>query len=115
MVAAVARSESTNLSSTSSLSSWGLMVRAPSVWAAMLTASSVCFTRTKNAAVTSTRMRSLVIRLSLARRTTSSFKVFMFTCTSSWNTGSRMAPPSMMTFCPPRPVRTKAVSLVERL
>ena len=39
----------------------------------------------------------------------------MFTNTRSWNTGSRMAPPSMMTFCPPRPVRTKAVSLVERL
>ena len=39
----------------------------------------------------------------------------MFTSTRSWNTGSRMAPPSMMTFCPPRPVRTKAVSLVERL
>ena len=115
IVAAVARSESTNLSSTSALSSSGLMVRAPSVCAAMLTASSVCLTRTKKAAVTSTRMRSRVIRLSRSRRCTSSLSVFMLTSTRSWNTGSTIAPPSMMTFWPPRPVRTKAVSFVERL
>jgi len=115
IVAAVARSESTNLSSTSALSSSGLIVRAPSVCAAMLTASSVCLTRTKKAAVTSTRIRSRVIRLSRSRRCTSSLSVFMLTSTRSWNTGSTIAPPSMMTFWPPRPVRTKAVSFVERL
>ncbi len=40
----MARSESTNLSSTSAFSSFGLSVRAPSVCAAVLTASSVCLT-----------------------------------------------------------------------
>ena len=115
IVAAVARSESTNLSSTSAFSASGSSVRWPSVCAAVLTDSAVCLTRTKKPATTSTRMRSRVIRLSAARRSTSSFSVFMFTGMISWNTGSTIAPPSMITFCPPMPVRTNAVSLLERL
>ena len=55
----------------------------------------------------STRMRSLVMRLSALLRITSSFSVFMLTGMTSWKTGSTTAPPSFTTFCPPRPVRTK--------
>ncbi len=76
--------------------------------------STVGITRTKNAATTSTRMGSFVNRLSLSERCTSSFRVFMFTQMSSWNTGSFRAPPSMMTFWPPRPVRTNERSFEAR-
>ena len=38
----------------------------------------------------------------------------MFTRMVSWNTGNTIAPPSMTTFCPPRPVRTKERSFEER-
>ena len=75
---------------------------------------SVGITRTKNATTTSTRMRSLVKRLSLPERCTSSLRVFMFTQMSSWKTGSFTAPPSMTTFWPPRPVRTNERSFEER-
>ena len=46
MVAAVARSESTNLSSTSSFKASGCSVRWPSVWAALAIDSTVGCTRT---------------------------------------------------------------------
>ena len=39
---------------------------------------------------------------------------FMLTGDISWRTGMTKAPPLITTFSPPKPVRTKAVSLVER-
>ena len=107
IVAAVERRASTNLSSVSSESAETLIVRCPSVCAAVATPSIVGFTRTKNATITSTRMRSLVMRLSCCARFTSSFSVFMLIRMVSWKIGSTTAPPDMMTFCPPSPVRTK--------
>ena len=106
IVAAVERSASTNLSSTSSFNASGCSVRWPSVWAALAMPSWLGITRTKNAATISTRMRSLVMRLSALLRITSSFKVFMLTGMTSWKIGSTIAPPSLTTFCPPNPVRT---------
>ena len=40
--------------------------------------------------------------------------VRMLTSVMSWKIGTTKAPPFITTFCPNRPVRTNAVSLVER-
>lgn len=59
-------------------------------------------------------MRSLVISAWSLLRTTSSARVFMFTGVVSCTIGQTKAPPSITTFSPRKPVRTKAISLVER-
>ena len=64
--------------------------------------------------MTSTRMRFLVISAPLSRRATSMRITFMLTGVISCSTGMTKAPPLTTTFSPPKPVRTKAVSLVER-
>ena len=65
--------------------------------------------------MTSTRIRSRVISAWSAARLTSRRKVFMFTGIISCNTGRTIAPPFKITFSPPKPVRTKDTSLLERV
>ena len=55
-----------------------------------------------------------MISASSLSRTTSSPTTFMLTGVVSWMMGSTKAPPLMTTFSPPRPVRTKETSLLER-
>src|SRR6478609_1627737 len=59
-------------------------------------------------------MRSLVISAFSRTRATSSRSVFMLTGITSCTMGSTKAPPSRTTRWPPRPVRTKARSLLLR-
>ena len=107
---AVARRASTNLSSISTRKSSGDSVRCPNVCAAVAIPSTDGFTRTKKATTTSTRIRSLVMRLSTVERLTSSLRVFMLIGIISWKMGMTIAPPLITTFCPPSPVRTNACS-----
>jgi len=90
------------------------MVRRPSVAAAAATASGFCATRTKNSASMSTRMRSRVITACSRPRATGMRSTFMFTGVTSWTIGSTRAPPLITTVSPPKPVRTKETSFVER-
>ncbi len=55
-----------------------------------------------------------VISAVVCPRRTSIRITFMLTGVISCRTGMTKAPPLMTTFSPPKPVRTKAVSLVER-
>ena len=80
--------------------------------AAVATPSSVAATRTWNSAPTSTRNRSRVITERGPMRSTSSLEVRMLISTTSCRKGSAMQPPSSTTRCPPRPVRTRALSRV---
>ena len=59
-------------------------------------------------------MRSRVISALASPRRTSMRMTFMLTGVISCSTGMTKAPPLMTTFSPPKPVRTNAVSLVER-
>ncbi len=59
-------------------------------------------------------MRSLVMSARSRPRVTARRSVFMFTGITSWTIGSTSAPPLTTTFCPPKPVRTKARSFEER-
>ena len=45
-------------------------------------------------------------------RSISSFEVRMLTSATLWRKGSARQPPSSTTFCPPRPVRTRAILAV---
>lgn len=82
--------------------------------AAATTAAGSAAPRRQNSAIMSTRMRSSVISALSRPRLTSSRSVVMFTGITSCTIGSTKAPPSRTTFCPPRPVRTKARSWLLR-
>jgi hypothetical protein len=56
----------------------------------------------------------LVISAASFVRLTASGRVFMLTGVMSWMIGQTKAPPSITTFSPRNPVRTKATSFVER-
>jgi hypothetical protein len=59
-------------------------------------------------------MRSRVISAAPLVRLTASGRVFMLTGVISWTIGQTKAPPSITTRSPRKPVRTKAISFVER-
>jgi hypothetical protein len=60
------------------------------------------------------RIRSRVITASPLERLICSGSTFMLTGVMSWMMGQTKAPPSITTFSPRKPVRTKAISFVER-
>ncbi len=62
----------------------------------------------------SMRMRSRVMSAVVCPRRTSIRITCMLTGVISCSTGMTKAPPATTTRSPPKPVRTKAVSLVER-
>ena len=90
------------------------MARRPSVCDASATDVAVGATRRKNSAMRSTRMRSRVINAFDCPRRTSIRMTFMLTGLTSCSTGTTKAPPLITTRSPPKPVRTKAVSFVDR-
>ena len=111
---ATERSALTNLPARRSASRSASRVRRPRVDAAAATAPGFWTTRTKNSASMSTRIRSRVMTASSRARETGIRTTLRLTGVTWWTMGSTSAPPSMTTVSPPNPVRTKAVSLVER-
>ena len=111
---ATERSALTNLPERRSASRSGSRVRGPRVDAAAATDSGFWTTRTKNSASMSTRIRSRVTTASSRACDAAMRTTLRLTGVTWWMMGSTSAPPSMITVSPPKPVRTKASSLVER-
>ena len=111
---ATERSALTNFPERRSARRSGSRVRGPRVEAAAATASGFWTTRTKNSASMSTRIRSRVMTASSRDCETAIRTTLRLTGVISWMMGRTSAPPSMITVSPPNPVRTNAVSLVER-